>query len=100
MLALTFFEAKLEHQINRDDGMLPESRTPSLVHALGSKASSLGRASTSGKPEPLGNTVRYPTNQKLEQIFQLQSRCFEDPKHPDSERTDRTEREGGLSNTG
>ena len=100
MLDLAFFEAKLEHQINRDGEKLPEFRTPSHVHALGSKASSLGRVSKGDKPEPLGNTGRYPENQRSEQIFQLQSRCFVDPKHPGSERTDRTEREGGLSNTG
>jgi hypothetical protein len=78
--------------------MLLEFRTPSRVHALGSKASSLARALRGGKPEPLGSTERYQESQRLEQIFQPQSRCFEDPKHPGSERTDRTEREGGLWN--
>jgi hypothetical protein len=98
MLDPTFFEAKLEHQINRDGEKLHEFRTPSRAHALGSKASSLAHASKGDKPEPLGSSGRYPENQRLEQIFQLQSRYFEDPKHPGSERSDRKERAGGLSN--
>jgi hypothetical protein len=98
MLDLTFFEAKLEHQINRDGEKLRGSRTPSHGHALGSKASSLARALKGGKPEPLGNTERYPENQRLEQISPLQSRCFEDLIHPGSEKTDRTERGAGLWN--
>jgi len=98
MLAPTSFEAGSEHQIIRDYGMLLEFRTPSRAHASGSKASNLDRASKGDKPALLGNSGRYPKNQRLEQISQLQSRCFEDPKHPGSERTYKTAREDGLWN--
>jgi hypothetical protein len=66
MLDLTFFEAKLEHQINRACEKLPLFQIPSRAHALDSKASNLGRASKGGRPEPLGNTERYQESQRLE----------------------------------
>jgi hypothetical protein len=64
-LFLTFFEAESEHQINHEGEKLRVSQIPFRAHALGSKASSLGRASKGGKPEPLGSTGRYPKNQRL-----------------------------------
>jgi hypothetical protein len=65
MLDLAFFEAGSEHQIIHDGETLLEFRTPSRVHALGSKASSLARASEGGKSERLGNTERYQVSQRL-----------------------------------